>query len=128
MQPSTPQPTGPVDGTILGMDERDDLAERVRRAVRALPPGTVATYGDVAELVGCGPRQVGRVMATDASDTPWWRVVNASGRLPAPLLPQARERWSEEGITVASPGDAVLLRRHRVDPHSWAARVEADDR
>ena len=60
-----------------------ELAEMVRHAVRAIPPGQVATYGDVAELIGCTARQVGRILATDGADIPWWRVVNASGRLPA---------------------------------------------
>lgn len=101
----------------------NDLAELIRRAVRAVPPGQVATYGDVAELVGCGPRQVGRVMATDAADTPWWRVVNASGRLPAHLLGVARQHWADEGIFVDPDACGVPLRRYRVDPGPWALRA-----
>lgn len=99
----------------------EELAERVRAAVRAIPRGFVATYGDVAELVGTGPRQVGRIMATDASDTCWWRVVNASGRLPAHLMDEARAHWLAEGIEVN--GDRVDLRRYRADPLEWASRL-----
>ncbi|WIY84268.1 MGMT family protein [Propionimicrobium sp. PCR01-08-3] len=91
----------------------DELAERVRRAVRRIPPGTVVTYGDIAELVGTGPRQVGRIMATDASDTPWWRVVNASGRLPGHLMDEARAHWLAEQTIGDPAAPAVQLRRKR---------------
>ena len=44
------------------MDE--DYAELVLSVVEQIPPGRVATYGDIAEMVGRGgPRQVGHVMA-----------------------------------------------------------------
>ncbi len=102
----------------------DELAEQVRLAVCAIPPGSVATYGDVAELVGTGPRQVGRIMATDASDTPWWRVVNASGRLPAPLVAEARPHWLAEGIVTDPDADRVRLIIRRADPGQWLARLD----
>ena len=42
----------------------DDYAELVLSVVERIPPGQVATYGDIAEIVGRGgPRQVGHVMA-----------------------------------------------------------------
>ena len=49
----------------------------------ALQPGEVVTYGDVAEVAGYPKlsRLVGHILATTALDVPWWRVVNASGRL-----------------------------------------------
>lgn len=99
------------------------MTELIRRAVCAVPPGQVATYGDVAELVGCSARQVGRVMATDAADTPWWRVVNASGRLPAHLLDEARRHWTAEGIDIAPDALGVPLRGFRVNPESWAEAI-----
>lgn len=52
-----------------------------------IPPGTVATYGQVAALAGLagptGARQVGYALAALAPDStvPWQRVVNASGRV-----------------------------------------------
>lgn len=61
------------------MDE--DYAERVLSAVEQIPPGRVATYGDIAKIVGRGgPRQVGHVMAQFGGAVPWWRVVRADGR------------------------------------------------
>lgn len=51
--------------------------------IMALREGEVATYGDIADDAG-HPRQarlVGRLLATGTGDLPWWRVVNAAGRL-----------------------------------------------
>ena len=79
----------------------DDLVvERVLRAVELVPPGTVVAYGDLAELVGIGPRQVGSIMATWGSGVAWWRVTNAAGSLPPELLARAREHWAAEGIAL----------------------------
>jgi alkylated DNA nucleotide flippase Atl1 len=64
----------------------DDYTELVLTVVEQIPPGQVATYGDIAEIVGRGgPRQVGHVMALYGHDVPWWRVVRANGRPARPL-------------------------------------------
>lgn len=57
---------------------------RVINAVRRIPPGRVATYGDVAAMAGRARawRAVGNIMAqADTSDAPCHRVVAAGGRL-----------------------------------------------
>lgn len=59
------------------MDET--LTELVLRAVELVPPGRLVSYGDVAALLGTGPRQVGAVMAREGHGVQWWRVTNASG-------------------------------------------------
>ena len=58
--------------------------ERVWRAVEAIPQGQLATYGQIAELIGaygCA-RQVGWALRRLPlpSHVPWHRVVNAQGR------------------------------------------------
>ena len=64
----------------------DAGAVRERRIVdvlMALQEGEVTTYGEVAAVAGY-PRQarlVGRILQTTEHDVPWWRVVNAAGRL-----------------------------------------------
>ena len=60
-----------------------DRERHILDVLRALGPGEVTTYGDVADVAG-HPRQsrlVGRILATTDADVPWWRVVNAAGRL-----------------------------------------------
>jgi O-6-methylguanine DNA methyltransferase len=60
------------------------FARRVISATRRIPPGRVATYGDVAAMAGqpraC--RAVGNIMRScSAHDVPCHRVVAAAGRL-----------------------------------------------
>ena len=57
---------------------------RVYAVVRQIPPGKVATYGQVAGLVGgCTARMVGYALSSlpDGSDVPWQRVINSLGRI-----------------------------------------------
>ncbi len=61
------------------------LYRRIYRVVRHIPKGRVATYGVVARLAGRpgAARTVGWALAAlpDDGDVPWWRVVNAAGRI-----------------------------------------------
>ncbi len=72
--------------------------ELVLRAVEQVPPGSVVSYGDIAELVGTSARRVGSIMASHGGEVSWWRVTNRNGELPARLLPLARKQWDREGI------------------------------
>lgn len=58
-----------------------DYRERVYRIVRKIPRGRVATYGQLAEILGEGytPRTIGFVMHGSNNNTPWHRVINAQG-------------------------------------------------
>jgi methylated-DNA-protein-cysteine methyltransferase-like protein len=67
------------------MTERssDEREQQILNVLRSLGPGEVVTYGDIAADAGY-PKQsrfVGRVLATTDEAVPWWRVVNAVGRL-----------------------------------------------
>jgi methylated-DNA-protein-cysteine methyltransferase-like protein len=67
-----------------------------------LHEGEVTTYGDVADVAG-HPRQarlVGRILATTDVDVPWWRVVDASGRLRAGEPTVQTELLRAEGVHV----------------------------
>lgn len=58
----------------------NSLYERIYNLVRQIPKGKVATYGQIAMLVGTGPRQVGYAMAAlPHDDVPWHRVINSKG-------------------------------------------------
>ena len=59
-----------------------DLYQKICQIISLIPSGKVATYGQVAEIVGrCSARMVG--YATSAipkdSDIPWQRVINYKG-------------------------------------------------
>jgi len=53
---------------------------RIYRVVRHIPKGRVATYGLVARLAG-RPGAARTVGWAEDSDVPWWRVLNAAGRI-----------------------------------------------
>ena len=59
-----------------------DLYQKICQIISLIPSGKVATYGQIAEIVGrCTARMVG--YATSAiphdSDIPWQRVINYRG-------------------------------------------------
>lgn len=104
----------------------DDITlERVLRAVECIPAGRVVSYGDLAGLVGIGPRQVGSIMSTWGADVPWWRVTNASGDLPEHLLDRAAEHWDTEGVGLKPNRQGVLIRICRADLVALATCWEA---
>jgi O-6-methylguanine DNA methyltransferase len=62
----------------------DPFSARVLSVVRRIPPGRVATYGDVAALAGRprAARAVGNIMkGCGRPDVPCHRVIAAGGRL-----------------------------------------------
>ena len=84
------------------MEPGDERTRRIIDVLMALQPGEVTTYGDVAEIAGY-PRQsrlVGRILATTDVDVPWWRVVNAAGRLVPGNERVQRELLAEEDVVV----------------------------
>ncbi|MGO0577500.1 MGMT family protein [Ornithinimicrobium panacihumi] len=99
------------------------LLERVLRCVEQVPAGRVVSYGDVAELVGTGPRQVGSIMRRWGGNVPWWRVTNAAGEFVDPdLMARARTHWRAEGIAVKPNGRGTRMADHRAD----LTRLEQD--
>lgn len=93
--------------------------------VRQIPPGQVATYGQVAELAGLigKPRLVGyalyRVDMAN-SDIPWQRVINAKGEVSHSPLRNGtdylqRALLEEEGIEF-NPDGRINLSRYRWRP------------
>ncbi|MCR9197159.1 MAG: MGMT family protein [Planctomycetaceae bacterium] len=60
-------------------------ASLIEKMVRRVPRGRVATYGQIAALIGAprNSRQVGSVLRSlpDDSRVPWHRIVNACGKV-----------------------------------------------
>ena len=98
--------------------------QRVLALVTTIPPGRLATYGQVAELIGaygCA-RQVGWALRRLPlpSAVPWHRVVNAQGRISMSLAREGSD-WMQihllraEGIPVDAAG-RLPLRRYLWSP------------
>ena len=102
----------------------ESLVERVLRAAEQVPPGRVVAYGDIAAMVGIGPRHVGNVLARWGSGVPWWRVTNRDGILPPALLGQARLHWEDEGIGLRDDGRGCRIAEHRADLSELSVRWE----
>ncbi|MCE1173515.1 MAG: MGMT family protein [Propionibacteriales bacterium] len=82
------------------MGTMNDTADSILLAAAAIPPGQVASYGDLGRVVGCGPRLVARVLSTSGGGTCWWRVVRADGTIAAPLVAEATRLLADEGVVV----------------------------
>ena len=100
---------------------RSEFRTRVLAAVRRIPLGRVATYGDIAALAGRprAARAVGNIMRGSSDPgTPCHRVVGAGGALGgyAGYLQLKRELLRAEGIEV---GAARLRCFHEV---RWAPK------
>ncbi|MDQ3397323.1 MAG: MGMT family protein [Deinococcota bacterium] len=83
--------------------------ERVVRVVRSVPPGRVATYGQIALLAGKpdAARLIGGILRAAGDEVPWQRVINreggistykiGAGELQRALLEAEGVRFNEEG-------------------------------
>ena len=98
--------------------------QRVWLAVAQIPPGRLATYGQIAELIGaygCA-RQVGWALRRLPlpSEVPWQRVVNAQGRISLSLSREGSD-WMQRDLLIAEgiPVDAegrLPLAQYRWSP------------
>ncbi|MEM1264106.1 MAG: MGMT family protein [Pseudomonadota bacterium] len=90
-----------------------DKADRILAIVNDIPPGAVASYGQVADLAGMPGRArlVGRTLRElpDGSTVPWHRVITASGALAFPANSTA---WQRQRDLLAD--DGVLIERGKV--------------
>jgi methylated-DNA-protein-cysteine methyltransferase-like protein len=91
-----------------------------------VPPGQVASYGQIAFVVGApSARIIGRAMATlpNGSGVPWHRIVNSAGRLAKRKdggeSPEQRRRLRAEGVYLDAKG-RIDLKAHAWPGPSWA--------
>ena len=108
-------------------DLPDVLKRRIYQVVQAVPAGAVATYGDIAAVVGggCDARMVGYALnaipKAGAEDVPWQRIVNAQGGISTKGLLQ-RKLLEDEGVVFDREGRLSLERFRWAGPSAaWAA-------
>jgi methylated-DNA-protein-cysteine methyltransferase-like protein len=104
----------------------DPLYQRIYEVVRHIPPGRVATYGQVASVLGppVTAREVGDALAAlrqGQADppVPWQRVINAQGKVSTGRRQQ--QLLEQEGVTFNARGctDLQHFGWHGPDP-AWA--------
>ena len=108
-----------------------DFTARVLSVVRRIPPGRVATYGDVAALAGRprAARAVGNIMkGLKRPDVPAHRVIAAGGRLGGYGGNEAMKRalLIAEGIVVR--GARIRLQEYQWRRVGQSPRAEAKAR
>jgi methylated-DNA-protein-cysteine methyltransferase-like protein len=81
--------------------EPGDFEAAAVRVLEGLEPGEVVTYGEVAAQAGFpgAARAVGNLLRR-GDGLPWWRVVNASGRLVPGHEARQAELLRAEGVIV----------------------------
>ncbi len=101
--------------------EAPDFFDRVYEVTRRIPPGRVTTYGTISRLIsgrGTAARTVGWALAALppalVDEVPWWRVINAQGRISTSNEPQVaaeqRARLEDEGVAFGADGRVDLDR------------------
>ena len=98
-------------------DQTESVYQKMLLVVREIPPGRVATYGQIAWIVGAAsPRMAGYALGglSEDTDIPWQRVVNRHGGISPRGDPLAtdrqRKRLIEEGIQFQPDGRIDLNR------------------
>lgn len=99
------------------------VLQEIYHIVRMIPAGKVATYGQVAALIGKPrhSRHVGHALnALDGqSDLPWHRVVNSQGKISQRSADSSaenlqRQRLEQEGISFKN--DRLSLKQYLWQP------------
>ena len=104
--------------------------DQVFRLVRCIPPGRVASYGQIAALLGNprAARTVGWALRAtpDDSEVPWQRVINARGTISLGSDRHGaaiqRTPLEEEGVTFDDQGRVDL------EVYGWAGLDPAEIR
>src|SRR5690554_8078847 len=93
--------------------ESEAARDRIRAAVRAIPRGQVAGYGEVARVAGLPGRArlVARVLAGNGDPAlPWHRVLRSDGRI---ALEPGSAGWREQAQRLRAEGVEVMDGRVR---------------
>jgi methylated-DNA-protein-cysteine methyltransferase-like protein len=103
------------------------IHERIRRAIRMVPHGKVATYGSVARAAGHAraARLVAHIL-NDSEGLPWQRILGSGGeiKLPGEAGMEQRFRLQMEGVRFRGRRVDMKLHEHHftTSPQNKATR------
>jgi methylated-DNA-protein-cysteine methyltransferase-like protein len=109
----------------MASDGTNDAARRIHAAIRAIPAGEVAGYGEVARRAGLPGRArlVARLLSTGAgADLPWHRVLRSDGRI---AMEEGSAGWREQSQRLRAEGVVVENGRVRMPATDRAAALDA---
>jgi len=94
--------------------------ERIWATICDIPAGCVASYGQIAEIAGIrrGARQVGYALRhlPKGSQVPWYRVIQASGRIAFKL---GSDAFNEQSRRLMLEDVAILKGRIDMKKYRW---------
>ncbi len=102
--------------------DRETRTRRILEAIRDIPRGCVANYGQIAEIAGIprGARQVGYALrhSQPGANLPWHRVLQSSGKSAfdpdSPAFRTQQDRLAEEGVVMLN--GKVDMNKYRWQP------------
>lgn len=99
--------------------------QRILDTIRDIPEGSVASYGQIAEIAGIprGARQVAyalRSLPRD-HDVPWHRVVRASGKI---AFGQGSAQFKEQKKRLMMEHVVVIAGRMDMQKYRWQPDVD----
>jgi len=99
--------------------EKRDAA--FRKAIRQIPRGKVATYGQVAAAAGYPlyHRHVAQLLRTSSGSLPWQRVVGAGGQIKLKYEAGLEQRTRLEMEGVRFRGNHVDMAEHQHRFRTW---------
>ncbi|OGC78411.1 hypothetical protein A2619_00910 [candidate division WWE3 bacterium RIFOXYD1_FULL_39_9] len=110
--------------------------EKVIQAVRTVPHGQVASYGQIALMIGT-PRaalQVGYILHDYGDDgtTPWWRIINKEGYISTNCEEHTslmqKDLLEKEGIKVSKELQVDMSVFRFIPDAELLKKLELDDR
>ena len=115
-------------GSSWGEDERVDREARLARiyeTIRDIPRGSVASYGQIAEIAGIprGARQVGWALKhlPGGQDVPWHWVITASGRI---AFEAGSARFEKQKKLLNAENVAVTAGRVDMGKYRWQPQLD----
>ncbi|HEX8984926.1 MAG TPA: MGMT family protein [Bryobacteraceae bacterium] len=110
-----------VSRQLLRRRASEQCAAAIRKTIRSIARGKVATYGQVAAAAGYPlyHRQVVQVLRKSGDSLPWHRVLGAGGsiRLPREAAHEQRFRLEMEGVRFR--GARVDMAAHQHVFRTW---------
>ncbi|MCM0612600.1 MGMT family protein [Marinobacter sediminum] len=96
--------------------------QKIWQVVLSIPTGTVASYGQVADMAGLGrqARYIGRALGKlpEGHSVPWYRVLRSNGQIAFPkgsaTFLKQKDLLEQEGVEVAN--GKVSMRQFRWQP------------
>jgi methylated-DNA-protein-cysteine methyltransferase-like protein len=106
----------------LGSPDMDRIARmhRIWETICEIPRGSVANYGQIAEIAGVprGARQVGYALRhlPEGHEVPWHRVLQSSGKI---AFEKGSSSYKEQGKRLMMEDVAVVAGKVDMNKYRW---------